>query len=642
MNDDLTTVLKDRFGLEEFRLGQRQVVEAILSGRNAVAIFPTGGGKSLCYQLPALLLPGLTIVVSPLMALMKDQVDKLQQRGINAVRLDSSLDQDDVNDSIKQIDLGKAKLLYVSPERFFNETFRRQVSRWPISLFAIDEAHCISEWGHAFRPDYLKLASIATELKARSILALTATATIEVETDIRTQFRVEAADSVRTPFFRSNLQLHFMRSDSERERDRQLLESLVRDSYGARIIYVTFQKTAETLAESLAAQGFQVVAYHAGLDNDQRVEIQQRFMEGLIAIVVATIAFGMGIDKSNIRYVTHYNPSKSLESYAQEIGRAGRDGELATCETFLYEPDRISLENFAYGDTPSKEDLVGIVDLLAHQPDLFYISYYSIAYQFDVREIVIRTVLTYLELEGYLESTTSRYDSFEFKSLVSQETILEGTPPEDRRFVIELLSMAVKKKIWSGIKVTPAMMRLRCDRSSIVDMIDRFSRNGWWEVKSSGLLHGFRHLLPIVEPKAIAKDLYKRFQKRELQETRRVQRIFDLATSKTCQYRVLSKYFGDKKIFRCGQCSACLKRYVSENEALPPVDLGDSAVRYLDLAVSKKPDRFRSSRQQTRFLCGISSPGFIIGRISKMDGYGCCSELPFPFVLAAIKSRNRK
>jgi len=576
------------------------------------------------------------------MALMKDQVDKLRQRGIDAVRLDSSLDRVELNNSIRQIDLGKAKLLYVSPERFFNETFRRQVSRWPISLFAIDEAHCISEWGHAFRPDYLKLVSIATELKVQSVLALTATATIDVETDIRTQFGVEAADSVRTPFFRSNLQLQFIRSDSERDRDRRLLEALGRDSHGARIIYVTFQKTAETLAESLAAQGFQVVAYHAGLEYDQRVDIQQKFMEGAISIVVATIAFGMGIDKSNIRYVTHYNPSKSLESYAQEIGRAGRDGELATCETFLYEPDRIPLENFAYGDTPSLFDLVGIVDLLAHQPDVFFVSYYSVAYQFDVRETVIRTALTYLELDGYLESTSSRYDSYEFKPLVSRETILAGTPPEERRFAIELLSMAVKKKIWSDIKITPAMMRLRCDRSAIVDTIDRFSRNGWWEVKPSGLLHGFKRLTPILKPKAIAKDLFKRFQKRELQETKRVQRMFDLATSKTCQYQVLSKYFGDISRQRCGQCSACHKRSIEARSTSLPIDLGDSAVRYLDEAIAKKPERLGSVRQQARFLCGISSPGFIVGRISKLEGYGCCSELPFPFVFDALNSRDSK
>ncbi|RUM37411.1 MAG: RecQ family ATP-dependent DNA helicase, partial [Desulfobulbus sp.] len=346
--DSLHT-LKQVFGFDAFLPGQQQVIDTVLAGRSALAVFPTGQGKSLCYQLPALHLPGLTLVISPLMALMKDQVDFLRSKDIAAARLDSSLQFNEINEIYNQLDQGSLKLLYVAPERFTNERFVGLVSRLDISLMVIDEAHCISEWGHNFRPDYLKLAELAGVLKVSAVLALTATATPKVAADISTAFAVQPGDVVQTGFYRPNLTLRFEPSPDP---DQSLLDHIGNSDPGPTIVYVTLQKTAEKVAGLLTKAGHEARAYHAGLKDELRQDVQDWFMDSETAIVVATIAFGMGIDKANIRYVYHYNLPKSLENYAQEIGRAGRDGQPSICIMLGGGNDLVTLENFVYGDTP--------------------------------------------------------------------------------------------------------------------------------------------------------------------------------------------------------------------------------------------------------------------------------------------------
>jgi ATP-dependent DNA helicase RecQ len=309
--------LRHHFGHAAFREGQEPVVRALLDGRSALAIFPTGGGKSLCYQLPALLLDGLTLVVSPLIALMRDQVEALTAKGISAARLDSTLDAEQVRDVYERLDAGTLKLLYVAPERFANAAFRERLKRLPIQLAAIDEAHCISEWGHNFRPDYLKLAKICRRLKIPRVLCLTATATPKVARDIRKAFRIATADHVQLSFHRTNLDLR-VTSCTAAERKSLLLEKLTAID-GAAVVYVTRQETAEEVATFLAKNGISVRAYHAGLPAEFRADAQSSFMAGHTRVIVATIAFGMGIDKSNIRAVFHYNLPKSLENHT---GRA--------------------------------------------------------------------------------------------------------------------------------------------------------------------------------------------------------------------------------------------------------------------------------------------------------------------------------
>ena len=352
MPDQPAKLLAEHFGYGHFKPGQREVVDHLLAGRSAAAVFPTGGGKSLCYQLPALALPGITVVVSPLIALMKNQIDALGAQGIAAQRLDSTLDAEGYRDAMERARSGELRLLYVAPERFNNERFRQVLAQLRVSLFAVDEAHCISEWGHNFRPDYLKLAGFAKAANAECLLALTATATPKVLDDICQVFEIDRDCAVRMPFYRPNLRL-LLTPTTPQQRDRQLTERLRERPGGPAIVYVTLQRTAENLAQRLTDAGQPAEAYHAGMNAQRRSAVQERFMQSDAGVVVATIAFGMGIDKADIRTVYHYNLPKSLENYAQEIGRAGRDGADAVCELFACADDLNTLENFVYGDTPT-------------------------------------------------------------------------------------------------------------------------------------------------------------------------------------------------------------------------------------------------------------------------------------------------
>ncbi len=554
----LTEVLQQRFGLNEFREGQLAVIQKLLDGHSAAAIFPTGGGKSLCYQLPALLLPGLTVVVSPLIALMKDQTESLLRRGIPAVRLDSTLSTEEFRDCMQQVRSGAAKLMFVAPERFFNERFRESLGSFPISLFAVDEAHCISQWGHNFRPDYLKLGPIAKEYGAERVLALTATATPQVLTDICQGLEIAPENAVRTPFYRPNLQITSS-VQTESSRMGTLLEMIRTKPAGPTLVYVTLQNTAETVAEGLAATGLNARPYHAGLDDQLRSDIQNWFMEEASPIVVATIAFGMGIDKSNIRYVYHYNVPKSLESYAQEIGRAGRDGLPSLCHMMLVPEDRIVLENFTYGDTPTRGAIGKFIERISGQPEQFYLSYYRLSHECDIKQLVTRTLLTYLELEGYLAATAPRYDTYQFKPRTSSKQILDHFEGEKRQFVSQILSSATKRTVWFRLDPLAIAKKLQCERSRVIKAIDYLGEKGWIELEVADLVHGYRRLQRISDPPALADQIYEQLISREQVEVGRIEQVFALALSKSCQAAMLSEHFGEQLSEPCGQCSACQK-----------------------------------------------------------------------------------
>ena len=340
---DLHGLLKQRFGYDQFRPGQEEIISNALAGRHSLVVMPTGGGKSLCYQLPALARGGLTLVVSPLIALMKDQVDGLRANGIAADFLNSSLDNAIAADVERRAQAGGVSLLYAAPERVSTPGFRRFLSTLDLRMIAIDEAHCISEWGHDFRPDYRALSELRTEFPDTPMMALTATATERVRRDIVDQLALDDGTEFVSGFDRANLTYRVLPRAGAWE---SLLGLLDERRGQSAIVYCFSRKETEELAERLSASGHPAVAYHAGLDADTRRLTQERFIDGEVPIVAATIAFGMGIDKPDIRLVVHYTLPKSIEGYYQETGRAGRDGLPSDCVLFFNEGDRAKQEYF--------------------------------------------------------------------------------------------------------------------------------------------------------------------------------------------------------------------------------------------------------------------------------------------------------
>lgn len=350
--DRLHLILQRYFGHTAFKPYQQEIIDDLLAGRDVLAVLATGGGKSLCYQVPALIGDGVTLVISPLIALMKDQVDDLQARGIGAEALNSSGSYATTRRILSELEEGHVQILYVSPEKAVSEDFLDLLSTLPITLIAIDEAHCISMWGHQFRPEYRSLAVLKERFPGVPMVALTATATPDVRDDVSRQLRLEDPSVYVGSFNRRNLRYAVIpKDDGAYDRLRTYLRNRSGD---AGIVYVTTREGAETLAANLQADGVSALPYHAGMTAAARAETQDRFISGKVPIICATNAFGMGIDKPDVRFVVHYDIPKTLEAYYQESGRAGRDGNASDCILFYHDDDAKRLRSFIDRDLPSE------------------------------------------------------------------------------------------------------------------------------------------------------------------------------------------------------------------------------------------------------------------------------------------------
>ncbi|WP_026694050.1 DNA helicase RecQ [Peribacillus kribbensis] len=345
-------LLSKYFGYQAFRNGQEQIIEQILAGRDTVGIMPTGGGKSITYQIPALLFEGITLVISPLISLMKDQVDALEQSGIPAAYINSSLSSSEIEDRLEEAGMGAYKLLYLAPERLEAGGFMERMRQLPISMVAVDEAHCISQWGHDFRPSYLRIKTLLNNLPGKpAVLALTATATPQVREDICRTLEIPEGNAVITGFERSNLSFSIVKGQNRQE---YLLNYVKKNSSDSGVIYAATRKNVEQIHEKLVRGGISAGKYHGGMNGDERDSEQERFLNDEVQVMVATNAFGMGIDKSNVRYVLHYQVPKNMESYYQEAGRAGRDSLPSECILLFSEQD-IQLQRYLIDQSESDQ-----------------------------------------------------------------------------------------------------------------------------------------------------------------------------------------------------------------------------------------------------------------------------------------------
>ncbi|MGX1172470.1 RecQ family ATP-dependent DNA helicase [Pseudomonas sp. R151218B TE3479] len=629
------STLEQVFGYPQFRPGQEAAIGAVLAGRSAAAIFPTGSGKSLCYQLPALLLPHLTLVVSPLLALMQDQLVFLKRHGIAAASIDSAQSRDDANDAMARARSGELKILMISVERLKNERFRNFLQQVPISLLVVDEAHCISEWGHNFRPDYLKLPDYQHQFNIPQVLLLTATATPKVIADMQAKFAIAAADVVTTGFYRPNLNLLVEPVPGVAKRAR-LVQWLGERAGQPSIVYVTLQRTAEQIAEHLGRNGIEAEAYHAGLPHEQREAIQRRFMGGQSNCIVATIAFGMGIDKSDIRNVVHFDLPKSIENYSQEIGRAGRDGQPSDCLVLANRDSLNVLENFVYGDTPELAGIRCVLDELkaAVLDGQWEFLLGPLADQSNIRQLPLKTLLVQLELRRLIAPRYAYFAEYRFKFLTDPHELLERFEGERRDFVAAIIQTSRRARSWATVDFDGMHRQYQAERNRVVKALDYFQEKGWIELESKQMTEVYSVLEADLDVQALSAELHAYFTRHEHGEIARIHAMLELFATDRCLGHRLAQYFGDDSApHRCGHCSVCHGQIarLPEPPALPA--LVDKSFEALCGDFIHKHEQHSgsvpSAERLTRFLCGISVPLFTRLKARKIPGYAELEAYPY-------------
>jgi len=634
------STLERVFGFQQLRPGQERVVTAVLAGRSAAAIFPTGSGKSLCYQLPALHLPHLTLVVSPLLALMQDQLAFLHSRGISAASIDSAQSREDASAVMTRAKSGELKILMISVERLKNERFRNFIAQVPISLLVIDEAHCISEWGHNFRPDYLKLPDYQRQFGIPQVLLLTATATPPVIADMQQKFAIAADDVVTTGFYRANLNL-LVEPVSGADKQRRLEQWLGAKAEQPSIVYVTQQKTAEQVAARLSQRGIAASAYHAGMPHESREAIQRQFMAGQINCIVATIAFGMGIDKADIRNVLHFDLPKSIENYSQEIGRAGRDGQPSDCLVLANRDSLNVLENFVYGDTPELDGIRCVLDELLgstapgkNGSGEWELMLNQLSEQSNIRQLPLKTLLVQLELRGIIAPRYAYFAEYRFKFLLEPEALLEKFEGERRQFVEALVATSQRARTWCTVDFDQLYQQHQAERGRVIKALDYFQEKGWIELESKQMTEVYALLDPGFDPEALGAELHGYFSQQEASEIRRIHAMLALFASEQCLSQRLAAYFGDANApQQCGHCSVCRGQVAQlpAPPALPP--LGQQDVHGLCDGFVRKHQELKGSAPSaeclTRFLCGISVPLFTKLKARQLGGFAALEDYPY-------------
>ena len=622
--------LQKYFGFDSFKKGQKEVILKIMNGQSAAAIFPTGAGKSLCYQLPAILLPEMTLVVSPLLSLMKDQLDFLLEHNISAARLDSTLQREEYNGILERAKNRKLKILMISVERFKNERFRYHLQKMNISLLVIDEAHCISEWGHNFRPEYLKLPVYRKEFGIKQILLLTATATQQVIDDMCHKLKVPPENVTITGFYRENLFLQITPAN-ESEKNNKLIQRINESPKAPSIVYVTLQKTAEKVAQLLCLNKINAHPYHAGMKSEERELIQNRFMNGELDCVVATIAFGMGIDKENIRRVIHYDLPKSIENYGQEIGRSGRDGEKSFCEILASRDNINILENFIYGDTPEKDSIYKLLcNIKQNNGFIWEVKLTSLSNELNIRTLPLKTLLVYLDMEGIITPKFTYFNEYSFKYNLKPANIIDNFQGERKHFVTTIIKNCSTKKIWSYVDIQGILNNYNTDRKRIITALEYFEEKGWIELQSKQAIEVYDIKTQAFDADKIAEKMYNLFKSKEEHEICRIHDMIRFFENDLCISKELAKYFGEnlEKEY-CGHCSFCKNGKVTIQSSTELKPLSNFDFKEITNEFIGATGEHFSILNLTKFLCGVYTPVFSKLKIKKLPFFGIFERYPF-------------
>lgn len=553
-----------RFRLESFRPGQREVISAVMEKQDCLCIMPTGGGKSLCYQLPALMREGLTLVVSPLIALMKDQVDALQALGIAATFINSSLTQSEQRERMEEMAAGRLDLVYIAPERLRNSSFLEKVRAAKVHLLAVDEAHCISEWGHDFRPDYARLGRFRERLGWPQTIALTATATPKVRDDVAKQLQLRAPKVFITGFARANLRFEVQEPVGDLGKY-EALRQFLEQTPGAGIIYAATRKRCEEIVDTLREmqKDRKVGLYHAGLMPEDRRRIQDDFMEDRVPLIVATNAFGMGIDKPDLRFVIHFNMPGSLEAYYQEAGRAGRDGLPSRCLLLFSQADRYVQEFFIDNKYPPREAVKKVYDYLRReQADPIELTLQEIkdGTGLSLTTEGIASCEKILEKAGVLERLDSRQNQAAVRIDSDLPTLVDLLPPEAKvqRKVLRAIENIVGEMRHERVYLSPASLAktTELDASSITRAVKELCK-----LKSFDYVPPFRgraiHMLERKKPFDQLGIDFAELDRRKGAEYEKLERVIGYARTRTCRQVEILDYFGDPGKARCGNCDNC-------------------------------------------------------------------------------------
>jgi ATP-dependent DNA helicase RecQ len=652
---DLTSLLKKTLGFNDFRPGQEQTISQLLSGQSSLAIFPTGSGKSLCYQLTAQHLPHLTLVVSPLLALMKDQLAFLASKGIKAASIDSTLKGNEAQTVMSGVRDGEIKVLMVSVERFKNERFRQFIESVPVSMLVVDEAHCISEWGHNFRPDYLKLPSYCKALKIPLVLLLTATATRKVKMDMAAKFSIASEHIVQTGFYRSNLDLSVVpvvESDKN-----SLLAETIHQHKSAGIVYVTLQHSAETVAQYLKQQGINACAYHAGFDSDTRTQIQQDFMDDNIQVIVATIAFGMGIDKSNIRFVIHYDLPKSIENYSQEIGRAGRDGLPSNCYTLANLDGLNTVENFVYGDTPEYAGIEMMINTIKDElvtnayDSKWELQILQLSNAVNIKQLPLKTLLVQLELAGVIEPLYAYFADFKIKLLKPKDEIINRFNDQRKDFLQRIFNATEFKKIWGSLHFDSLLKDKTIERNRVIAALEYLQEQQLIVLETKGMTEVFKVNLNELADPSLSQALSDYFKDNEEKEIKRIATLVRFFQLDSCLTANLAKYFDDQNfienitLYQCGHCSVCrgqvaTLQHSQVNVPWPSDEVLKKGMADLAERLSGKINQPLSLESYCRFFAGMTVPLFGRNKVRQIAGFGSCEQQRYQAIRDKLTGLN--